>query len=133
MLIYAAAAGHPLGARVAELFAGAPGTTVGTGSVLLLAEVLAKPLREDPASAETTALVSLLSRLELHPLDGATGRLALALAVAYGLRAADAAHLASAVAAGADRFVTNNRKDFPRTIAEIEVVYPDDLPGPQQP
>jgi hypothetical protein len=36
-------------------------------------------------------------------------------------------HLATAVAAGADRFLTNNRKDFPQTITEIDVVYPDDL------
>ena len=35
-------------------------------------------------------------------LDEATARLAVALAVKYGLRAADAAHLATAVASGAD-------------------------------
>ena len=43
------------------------------------------------------------------------------------LSAADAVHLATAVGAGADRFLTNNRRDFPRTIAEIAVVYPDEL------
>ena len=72
-------------------------------------------------------LVSLLSRLELQPFDAPTARLSLALAVSYGLRAADAAHLATAVAAGADRFLTNNRKDFPQSIAEIDIVYPDEL------
>ena len=35
----------------------------------------------------------------------------------------------SAVIAGADRFLTNNRKDFPKTIAEVEIVYPDELPA----
>ncbi|MCI2267141.1 hypothetical protein [Sediminivirga luteola] len=49
---------------------------------------------------------------------------------ADGLRAADAAHLATAVVAGADRFVTNNRNDFPREISEIDIVYPDELPEP---
>lgn len=131
VLIYAAAADHPLGARVARLFARDDTVdegAIGVGSVLLLVEVLSKPMRDDPESAETEALVSLLSRLDLRPLDQVTGRLALALAVAHGLRAADAAHLATAVAAGADRFVTNNRSDFPNTITEIDVVYPDALP-----
>lgn len=52
----------------------------------------------------------------------------MALATWYGLRAADAAHLATAVAAGADQFLTNNPKDFPSTISEIDVVHPDELP-----
>jgi predicted nucleic acid-binding protein len=125
VLIYAAAEGHPLGERVARLFAETD--SAGVGSVLLIPEVLAKPMREDPESAETVALISLLSRLELRPLDDATSRLALSLAISYGLRAADAAHLATAVTAGADRFLTDNRKDFPRTITEIDVRYPDEL------
>jgi hypothetical protein len=37
-------------------------------------------------------------------------------------------HLATAVAAGADRFVTNNSADFDRAITEIAVTYPIDLP-----
>jgi predicted nucleic acid-binding protein len=125
VLIYAAARDHPIGVRVARLFASDDIARVG--SVLLLTEVLAKPMRDDPASDETAALLSLLSRLELRPLDDGAARLALVLAVAYGLRAADAAHLATAVAAGADRFLTNNRRDFPQTIAEIDIVYPDEL------
>ncbi|MDQ0727702.1 PIN domain-containing protein [Microbacterium sp. W4I20] len=132
VLIYAAIDGHPLGVRVSALLAEAASgssTTDAIGSVLLLTEVLAKPLREDPDSDEASALISLLSRLDLRPLDAATARLSLALSVAYGLRAADAAHLATAVTAGAARFVTNNRKDFPKTIAEIDIVYPDELPG----
>lgn len=127
VLIYAATRNHPLGSRIAPLF-GEP-DAVRTGSVLLLTEVLAKPMRDDPESDEIRALLSLISRLELHPLTESTSRLSLALAVSYGLRAADAAHLATAVAVGADRFLTNNRKDFPATIAEIDVVYPDALPA----
>ena len=45
-----------------------------------------------------------------------------------GLRAADAVHLATAVAMGAKRFITNNRRDFGPGIAEVDVTYPDDLP-----
>jgi hypothetical protein len=31
------------------------------------------------------------------------------------------------VGAGADRFITNNKRDFPPTITEIQVTYPADL------
>ncbi|MBB2892490.1 type II toxin-antitoxin system VapC family toxin [Flexivirga oryzae] len=128
VLIYAAQRRHALGARVAALFTrAAEDEMVGTGSVLLLTEVLAKPMRDDPASDETLALMSLLSRLQLLPLDDQTARLALHFAIAYGLRAADATHLATAVAAGADRFLTNNQKDFPKTIGEVDITYPSDL------
>ena len=129
VLIYAAAQGHPLGEGVAALLANTSNdsTSDAVGSVLLLTEALAKPLRDDPDSIEVAALMSLLGRLDLRPLDAPTARLSLALSVAYGLRAADAAHLATAVAAGADRFLTNNRKDFPKTITEIDIVYPDEL------
>ncbi len=129
VLIYAATRGHRLGERVRRLFTAAEGTgqLAGVGSVLLLGEVLAKPLRADPHSEESAALVSLLSRLSLRALDEPTAQLALALGVSYGLRAADAAHLATAIAAGADRFLTNNRRDFPQSVVEIAITYPDEL------
>jgi len=51
-LIYAAVPGHRLGQRVVALFrSAAPGAMAGIGSVLLLPEVLGKPLR-DGAAAE---------------------------------------------------------------------------------
>ena len=129
-LISAAVPGHPLGRRVAALFTAA-GTSAlaGAGSVLLLPEVLGKPLR-DGAAGEVRALAGLLARLDLLPVDRATAELATALAGRYRLRAADAAHLATAVAVGADRFITNNERDFPADIAEIHITYPADLPDP---
>ena len=33
-----------------------------------------------------------------------------------------------ALDAGADRFITNNARDFPKTITEIDITYPTDLP-----
>ena len=130
VLIYAATRGHPLGAKVLGLFraADAAGQSAGVGSVLLLGEVLTKPLRADPGSAESVALLGLLSRLSLKPLDEPTAQLALALGVSYGLGAADAAHLGTAISAGAARFLTNNRRDFATSISEIDTVYPDLLP-----
>lgn len=100
----------------------------GIGSVLLVPEVLTKPYRER-AQQETAALAALLGRLELVPVDAAVTNLATALGARYGLRTADAVHLATAVSVGADRFLTNNRRDFPRSITEVDVTYPGDLPG----
>jgi predicted nucleic acid-binding protein len=114
---------------VRRLFADTPSRHVGVGSVVLIPEVLAKPLRNGTAR-ELAELVRLLSRLDLRPADAPTAEIAASFAAAYRLRAADAFHLATAVAVGADRFLTNNRKDFGPSITEIEVVYPDDLPEP---
>ena len=132
-LIYAAVPGHPLGQRVAALFqsaelrSAAAGTIAGTGSVLLLPEVLGRPLR-DGATDEIRILAGLLARLDLRPVDRATAELATALSSRYRLKAADATHLATAVGMGADRFITNNKRDFGRDIKEIDVTYPDALP-----
>jgi predicted nucleic acid-binding protein len=133
VLIYAAVPGHPLGQRVRALFpedaTATSGAVAGTGSVLLIPELLTKPMR-DGAEAEVEALAALLGRLDLRPVDEALAELATALGAAHGLRAADAVHLATAVAAGADRFITNNSSDFSKSITEVEVTYPDELPEP---
>lgn len=130
-LIYAAVPRHPLGRRVLALLhpalASGSGTPAGVGSALLLPEILAKPLREE-SEAELVALVAVLGRIELRPLDEATAQLAVALGASYRLNALDAVHLATAVAEGADRFVTNNRRDFGKAITEVAVTYPDELP-----
>jgi len=130
VLIYAAISGHSLGQRVAALFKEAgPGALAGAGSVLLLPEVLSKPLRDGPPD-EVRFLASLLARLDLRPVDRATAELATALSGRYRLRAADDTHLATAVGLGADRFITNNQRDFPTTITEVHITYPADLPDP---
>lgn len=134
VLIYAAVPGHELGRRVRALFSSGvrrdDSGPIGVGSVLLLPELLSKPMGNH-SDDELSALASLLSRIELLPTDRATAELATALAATYGLRAADAVHLATAVGAGADRFLTDNRDDFPRTISELTITYPDDLDDPR--
>lgn len=128
VLAYAAVADHPLGEPVRRLLAQAEEDLAGVGSVLLIPELLARPLRA--ASPEDVAVLSaLLGRLDLRPVDAATAELAAVLGASYRLRAADAVHLATAVAAGADRFITSNRRGFPRSIVEIDVTYPGDLDG----
>lgn len=130
VLIYAAVPGHPLGEPVRELFRRAdddPGEQfAGVGSVLLVPEVLSKPLR-DEAQGELEALTDLLGRLQLLPVDPVTAEIASALAARYRLRAADAVHLATAVSAGADRFITDNSADFVDSITEIAITHPSDL------
>ena len=129
VLIYAAVPGHALGGPVLALFPENPSDdheSAGVGSMILLPEVLTKPTR-DGAADEVPALGALLGRLDLRPVDEEIALLAVALGAAYGLRSADAVHLATAVSAGADRFITNNRRDFPRSVGEIAVTYPTDL------
>ena len=127
VLIYACAPEHPLGRRVRALFTTKePDQLAGVGSLLLLPEVLAKPMRQG-ATTEVTELVGLLGRLELRGVDPVTAEIAASLASQYRLKAADAVHLATAVVADVDRFITNNRKDFPMSISEVDVVYPDML------
>ncbi len=96
------------------------------GSVLLVPEVLSKPIRSAKA-VEVRELSTLLALLDLIPCDLSVADLAGVLGAAHRLRAADAVHLATAVHTGADRFITNNRRDFPQTIGEIDIVYPDQL------
>jgi predicted nucleic acid-binding protein len=121
VLIYAASS-DPRGRPVRRTLE----ATVGVGSVVLIPELLSRPLRDGDAD-EVAALEALLSRLTLIEADGPTARLAAAFGATYGLRAADALHLATAVAAGADRFITSNRRDFGQEIAEIAVVDPEGL------
>jgi predicted nucleic acid-binding protein len=132
VLIYAAVAGHPMGRRVLALFSDIQSVQThpaGIGSLLLLPEILTKSIREG-ADTEVAALAALLGRLDLLAIDEATAYLAVALGADYRLKPADAVHLATAVGAGADRFITNNRRDFPQTINEIVITYPADLPEP---
>lgn len=116
VLIYAAVDGHPLDRRVRALFPSGPVTSIdsptGIGSVLLIPEVLTEPLRSN-ATDELADLNDLLGRLDLLPVDRATAELATAFAASYRLRAADAVHLATAVAGGADRFLTTTAPTFP--------------------
>ena len=132
-LIYAAATGHALGQRVRTPFPTGPvehpEQVAGIGSPLLVPELLAQLMR-DRSTDDLGALGALLGRLDLLPTDQSTLELAAALGASYGLPAADAVHLAAAVKAATDRFITDNRADAPSSISEIAVTYPDELPEP---
>jgi predicted nucleic acid-binding protein len=133
VLIYAGLPDHPLGRRVVALFSAEPakgaGSRVGVGSTLLLPELLSKPLRDEDAATVTT-LSGFLARLDLRPVDQSIAARAAVLGAQYKLRAPDATHLATAIRMGAQRFITNNSKDFGQPIREIDIVFPADLPDP---
>jgi predicted nucleic acid-binding protein len=124
-VIYAAAIDHPLGRIVRRHLAS--GVVSAIGSVLLIPETLSRPIRRKEAD-ERAALVSLLGHIDLIPTSLAIAQRSAALGAKYALRAPDAIHLATAVDAGADRFITNNRRDFTKSISEIDITYPEELP-----
>lgn len=128
VLIYAADLDHDLGRRVLDLFR-SDIRPAGVGSMLLVTEVLVP--RADGRDDEVEEIGRLLERLDLREVDRRIAEAAAILRGKYRLKAADAVHLATALDAGADRFITNNAKDFPKTIAEIDVTYPTDLPDPE--
>lgn len=126
-LIYAANPNDSLGERVRRLLTS--GSSVrGMGSALLMPEVLIKPTRRND-HRETRDLRSILAHLDLYDVTTPISNLAVDLGAKYGLKTPDAVHLSTAVLAGADRFITNNRRDFVKDIAEVDVVYPDELPA----
>ncbi|WP_232547041.1 type II toxin-antitoxin system VapC family toxin [Propioniciclava soli] len=129
VLIYAAVPDHVLGRRVLPLLrSDAP----RVGSTVLLPELLSKPLREG-AHDQAGVLAEVLGRLTLLPCTEVVGELASVLGAKYKLKAADAIHLATAVNAGAERFITNNARDFGTSIAEIDIVRPAALPDADAP
>ena len=127
VLIYAVSYSHPLGAKIRQFLADSSLDKNRTGSLILYPELLKKPICERDQTQLNT-LIAYLNKLTLYPMDKTIASLAAQLAASYRLKAADAIHLATAVHIGADRFITNNRRDFDKQqIMEIAVQYPDNL------
>jgi predicted nucleic acid-binding protein len=120
IVIYASV-GDPRGDILVDAVSARGPEPAGLGSVLLLTETLA--LGE--ATPRVARLRGLLAALELRPVDSQTARTAAALRAVYRLRTPDALHLATAICAGAERFVTGNRRDFTSRITEIDIAHPD--------
>lgn len=129
VLIYSICPHNPIGDQIASFLNDileSDGWTA-IGSQVLLPEVLIKPVRL-PAFDEVDSLFNLVERLELFPVDTMVARKAIGLGAQYGLKTVDSIHLANAIHQRADQFLTNNKKDFPKSISEIEIIYPSDLP-----
>ena len=114
--------GDPLLSRITPEV-GAP---LGVGSVLLLPETLSMPPTDlRGRTGERRRLLELLARLLLLPVTDDVAVLSAELRAAYRLKTPDAVHLATAIIAGADRFATNNRRDFTSRITEIDIAFPE--------
>lgn len=118
IVIYASK-GDPRGAPLARAIRSRPDGIVAIGSVVLLTETLVP----DPADPR---LVAVLARIGLVPIGHEIATLAADLRGTYRLKTPDALHLATAIAADADRFVTGNHRDFTSRIREIDIVHPED-------
>jgi len=95
-------------------------------STVGLVEILTGPARSGEAAVFEIVADQLRSlRLEIVPLDAGVAEDAAWVRGRGGLDLGDAIHLASARAAGATAFVTNDRHI--RSTTALEVVYLDDL------
>ncbi|MFI5428005.1 type II toxin-antitoxin system VapC family toxin [Aeromicrobium sp. UC242_57] len=121
VLIYASV-GDPRGQILVEAHESRSGDISGVGSTLILSEALAL----GPATPSALRVHELIASLQLVPVDARIATIGAALRAKYHLKTPDALHLATAIAVGADRFVTGNRRDFDR-IGEIDIVHPDGL------
>lgn len=120
VLIYAAKR-DPRGDIAARLVGAASPADQVIGSVILVSEVFAAPdgrINE----AERQRLINLIAALDLKDVDHEVADLAGTLRTKYRLKTPDALHLATAVLWGAERFHTNNSRDFGQPIDEIEIV-----------
>lgn len=128
VLIYLLEGTGPLAAKSAELLdAIAMGAAQGVLATLALAEVCAGPARQGE-SALVELFADELASLENVTVVPLTADLAVDAATISGARTlavGDAIHLATARAAGATVFVTNDRRIKP--INGLGVAYLDDL------
>ncbi len=96
-------------------------------STITLTECLTKPLREKDAAlvAAYNAMLRSTRGIRLIPVDATVAGRAADLRARYNLRTPDALHVATALAAGCDAFLTNDR-DLKR-VTEVRVFLLDDL------
>jgi predicted nucleic acid-binding protein len=103
------------------------GTHRGVASVISLAEVLVKPLRDGNAGAaeDYRRLLTTFPNLRLLEVNQSIAEAAAQLRAAYGLPMPDMIQAATAVAAGATGFVTNDPAF--RRVEGLEVLILDDV------
>lgn len=103
------------------------GAIAGVASTVALMEVLVQPLRTgDTALAQRYEVVlGNSSHFRLEPMTTVTARRAAELRARYNLRTPDALHVATAVEAGCDAFLTNDANI--KRVTEISVLVLDEL------
>jgi predicted nucleic acid-binding protein len=103
------------------------GPIEGVASTIALTEVLVQPLRvgNDPLAQRYEAVLSKSRGFRLEPTSNSVARRAADLRARYALRTPDALHVATAIEAGYDGFLTNDASI--KRVAEIRVLVLDDL------
>lgn len=96
-------------------------------SMVTLTETLVHPLRNGDAAleAEYLALLSETEGITSLPVDSIIARRAAGLRARYALRTPDALQLATAIGAGCEAFLTNDRGL--RRVMELRVLVLDEL------
>jgi predicted nucleic acid-binding protein len=86
------------------------GTLIAAASAVSLTEILVKPIREGNRSLEKQykLLFTHFPNLSIIPVDNAIAERAAYLSGFYGLKTPDALIVASAIADGAELFITND-------------------------
>lgn len=104
------------------------GDRTASTSSLAIAELLARPYEQgrDPRARELRAAISGLPGLRTVPIDDDIADAAARMRGLHGVALADAVHLASAHACGADLFLTNDRR-LQRPDLTLQVAILDDL------
>jgi predicted nucleic acid-binding protein len=118
----------PWAERVAELLVGVDsGLASAVLSAIGLTEILSGPARDDDLGRleRNHDDIRAISGLSILPLAPEVAVDAAVIRGARGMTLADAIHLASARAAGATAFITNDRRV--RGSRKLEVVYLDEL------
>lgn len=103
------------------------GLIAGVASTMALTEVLVQPLRAgDSALTERYETILSHSRgFRLEPVTTPVARHAADLRARYNLRTPDALHIATAISAGCDAFLTNDTAL--QRVAEITILVLDEL------
>lgn len=96
-------------------------------STVTLTECLTKPLRDSDTNlvAAYNAMLRSTRRIRLAPVDAIVAGRAADLRARYNLRTPDALHLATALAAGCDAFLTNDLAL--KRVTEVRVLALDEL------
>jgi predicted nucleic acid-binding protein len=117
----------PRGRRVQAMLV-APAVSEVITSVLTIAEVLVKPMREgtEEEVSELREAILATPRLRIVEVDRRIAETAARIRATTGLKLPDAVHLAAAVAGGAQAFLTND-SGFKRASAFLPVLILDEL------
>jgi predicted nucleic acid-binding protein len=103
------------------------GLIAGVSSTMALTEVLVQPLRagDNVLTERYEAILSNSQDFRLEPITTMVARHAADLRARYNLRTPDALHIATAIAAGCDAFLTNDVGV--KRVAEIAILVLDEL------